>query len=65
VYWYRVKRQQPLEQFLSEFGLAGTPFAVAEPEPVRQFETWRKSWASFFSEIGPSLMRRYHYYLSK
>lgn len=65
VYWYRVKRQQPLERFLSEFGLAGTSFAVAEPEPVHQFETWRKSWGSFFSEIGPSLIRRYHYYLSK
>lgn len=65
VYWYRVKRQQPLEGFLSEFRLKGTPFAVAEPEPVRQFETWRRSWASFLSEIGPSLKRRYRYYLSR
>lgn len=65
VYWYRVKRQQPLERFLSEFGMEGTPYAIAEPVPLRQFDTWRRSWISFLSEIGPSLMRRYRYFRSK
>lgn len=65
VYWYRVKRQQPLSTFLSEFGLTDTTFAVAEPEPLRHFETWRRSRISFLKEIGPSLVRRYQYYLSK